>query len=224
LKLFVPRRAASTGNARVIGLEFLCGIDHHSAMNPLGSTLGLIDRIASLCYTLVIRYQFAAWGPGSRLGRGAKLVEPQLVHVGRDVVLGEYAWLNAKDERRDRMPTLRIGDGTSIGRFAQINAWRSVTIGRNVLIADRVFISDADHNYSDPDTPIIQQGDAFIGAVTLQDGCWIGIGAVILPGVTIGRNAVVAANAVVTKDVPDCAVVGGIPARIIKELRTRAAD
>jgi acetyltransferase-like isoleucine patch superfamily enzyme len=171
-----------------------------------------------------MRSHFAAWGPRSRLGRGAKLVEPQLIDVGGDVVLGEYAWLNAKDERRDRRPTLRIGDGTSIGRFAQINAWRSVTIGRNVLIADRVFISDADHNYSDTETPIIQQGDAFFGAVTLRDGCWIGIGAVILPGVTVGRNAVVAANAVVTKDVPDCAVVGGIPAKIIKELGTRATD
>jgi acetyltransferase-like isoleucine patch superfamily enzyme len=147
-----------------------------------------------------------------------------LVHVGGDVVLGVYAWLNAKDDRCDRLPTLRIGDGTSIGRFAQINAWRSVTIGRNVLIADRVFISDADHNYSDMETPIIRQGDAFVGAVTLRDGCWIGIGAVILPGVTVGRNAVVAANAVVTKDVPDCTVVGGIPAKIIKQLGTRAID
>ena len=193
-------------------------------MNLLRAAFGLVDRIVSLCYTRVMRSRFAAWGPRSRLGRGAKLVEPQLIDVGGDVVLGEYAWLNAKDERRDRRPTLRIGDGTSIGRFAQINAWRSVTIGRNVLIADRVFISDADHNYSDTETPIIQQGDAFIGAVTLRDGCWIGIGAVILPGVTVGRNAVVAANAVVTKDVPDCAVVGGIPAKIIKELGTRATD
>jgi serine acetyltransferase len=188
-----------------------------AAMNPLLVASGFLDRVASRCYTLLMRTQFAAWGPRSRLGRGAKLVEPQLVHVGGDVVLGEHVWLNAKDERRDRMPTLRIGDGTSIGRFAQINAWRSVTIGRNVLIADRVFISDADHNYSDPSTPICEQGDAFIGPVTLRDGCWIGIGAVILPGVTVGRNAVVGANAVVTRDVPDCAVVGGVPAKIIKQ-------
>lgn len=67
-------------------------------------------------------------------------------------------------------------------------------------------------------TTIRLQGDSFIGAVVLQEGCWIGVGAVILPGVTIGRNAVVAANAVVTHNVPDRAVVGGIPARIIKQL------
>jgi acetyltransferase-like isoleucine patch superfamily enzyme len=187
-------------------------------MNLFCSVLVLIDRLLSRCYTLVMRSQFAAWGAGSRLGRGAKLVEPQLIHVDGGVVFGEQAWLNAKDDRRDGMPTLRIGDGTSIGRFAQINAWRSVTIGRDVLIADRVFISDADHKYADSETPICLQGDAFLGAVTLCDGCWIGLGAVILPGVTIGRNAVVAANAVVTNNVPDRAVVGGIPAKVIKQL------
>jgi acetyltransferase-like isoleucine patch superfamily enzyme len=83
------------------------------------------------------------------------------------------------------------------------------------MIADRVFISDADHIYIDPNIPIKDQGDSFSGAVTLQDGCWIGIGVVILPGVTIGRNAIVSANAVVMQDVPANSVVGGIPARVI---------
>lgn len=188
------------------------------SMNPIRALLALADKALAYCYTLGMRSSFAAWGPGSRLGRRAKLVGAQLVHVGGGVMLGEQAWLNAKDDRRDGMPTLRIGDGTYIGRFAQINAWRSVTIGSNVLIADRVFISDADHQYADADTPIRLQGDSFLGAVTLRDGCWIGIGAAILPGVTVGRNAVVAANAVVTQDVPDRAVVGGIPAKIIKQL------
>jgi acetyltransferase-like isoleucine patch superfamily enzyme len=185
--------------------------------NPFRSMFDLTDKAMTYAYTLALRNSFAAWGPRSRLGRRAKLVEPQLVHVGDGVTFGESVWLNAKDERGDGAPTLRIGDGTSIGRLAQINAWRSVTIGRNVLIADRVFVSDADHNFADAATPILLQGDGYRGAVTLQDGCWIGIGAAILPGVTIGRNAVVAANAVVTHDVPERAVVGGIPARIIKQ-------
>lgn len=184
--------------------------------------LAWIDRALSLRYTLVARGKFAAWGPGSRLGRGARLVRPELIQVSGGVCLGEQAWLNAKDDRGDGLPTLRIGSDTHIGRFAQINAWRSVNIGANVLIADRVFISDADHNFSNVDVPIGQQGDSFLGAVTLCDGCWIGIGAVILPGVTVGRNAVVAANAVVTRSVPDRTVVGGIPAKFIKHLQTGA--
>jgi acetyltransferase-like isoleucine patch superfamily enzyme len=174
----------------------------------------LIDRIN----TIIVRGSFAAWGPRSRIGRGAKLIAPYLIRVGADVVMGEQVWLNAKDDRGNSKPTLSIGDGTYIGRFVQINAWRDVTIGNNVLIADRVFISDADHRFEAVDVPIKSQGDAFVGGVALHDGCWIGIGAVILPGVTIGRNSVIAANSVVTQDIPARSVAAGIPARIIKTL------
>jgi acetyltransferase-like isoleucine patch superfamily enzyme len=191
-------------------------------MSLVRALLAFADRLLARLQTAAARGAFAGWGEGSRLGRGARLVNPGLVQVGSRVVLGEHAWINAKDDRGDGVPTLRIGDGTYIGRFAQINAWRSVTIGREVLIADRVFISDADHNYQDAATPIRLQGDAYVGPVELRDGCWLGIGVVILPGVTVGRNAVVAANAVVTQDVPDRTVVGGIPARIIKRLGTEA--
>ena len=187
-------------------------------MNLLFAAVRFFDNALTLSYSLIMSNQFAAWGNGSKIGRGAKLIGSEFIHVGSDVRIGEQAWLNAKDYCGIGMPTLIIGDGTYIGRLVQINAWSNVTIGRNVLIADRVFISDADHNFSDTCKPIRLQGDSFVGAVTLQDGCWIGIGAVILPGVMVGRNAVVAANAVVTKDVPDCAVVGGIPAKIIIQL------
>ena len=172
----------------------------------------------TLCYTIVVGNQFASCGRRSRIGRGARIVGAQFVHIGSGVTIGGQAWMNAKDDRGDGAPTLRIGDGTYIGRFVQINAWRNVVIGNNVLIADRVFISDADHNYADTNTPIRLQGDSFRGAVILREGCWIGIGAVILPGVTIGRNSVVAANAVVTTDVPDRVVVGGVPAKVIAQL------
>jgi acetyltransferase-like isoleucine patch superfamily enzyme len=185
---------------------------------PFGAALGLVDRVMTLCYTLIIGSQFGSWGRGSRIGRGAKIVGSQLVRVGSGVAIGERAWINAKDDRGDGAPTLDIGDGTYIGRFVQINAWRSVVIGHDVLIADRVFISDSDHIYADTNVPIRRQGDSFRGPVVLRQGCWVGIGAVILPGVTIGRNSVVAANAVVTKDVPDCVVVGGIPAKVISQI------
>lgn len=192
-------------------------------MRPLAMLLlamvSLATRISARARSWLLGGTFSAWGRGSRIARGSRLVSPHLISVGQDVILGECVWLNAKDDRADGTPTLRIGDGTYIGRYSQINAWRSVTIGARVLIADRVLISDADHNYLDPSTPIILQGDDFRAAVTLMDGCWVGIGAVILPGVTIGRNAVVAANAVVTKNVADGAVVGGIPARPIQPAR-----
>lgn len=179
----------------------------------------IYQRIIVLAYTSIMRHQFASWGAKSRLELSAKLICPYLVSVGNSVNICEHAWFNAKDDRGDGRPTLTIGDGTYIGRFVHINAWQQVIIENNVVLADRVFISDADHNYLDTEMPIRLQGDGFKGSVRLKEGCWLGIGVVVLPGVTIGRNAVVAANSVVTKDVPDYVVTAGIPAKIIKQLK-----
>ena len=180
--------------------------------------LSLLARLLNRVHVSAVRSRFATFGKGTVVEYPAKLVHPELVHVGAGVLICEHAWLNAKDDRGDGRPTLTIGEGTYIGRFCHINAWQDVTIGRNVLLADRVFISDADHNYEDIHTPVLMQGDRFKGRVVLGDGCWLGIGVVVMPGVTIGRNAVIAANAVVTSDVPDYAVAGGIPARVLKRL------
>jgi acetyltransferase-like isoleucine patch superfamily enzyme len=184
-------------------------------LHPLHALMDMAGRACSRGYTMVVRGSFASWGKGSRIGRGANLVSPHLIDVGSAVTVGESAWLNAKDDRGDGAATLRIGDGTYIGRMVQINAWRNVTIGRHVMISDRVFISDADHSRDDSERPIGLQGDDFIGPVVIEEGSWIGIGAVILPGVTIGRNAIVAANAVVTRSVPDRTVAGGVPAQVV---------
>lgn len=180
--------------------------------------MNFLQRALRAVYTALVRRQFAAWGERSHIHFPAKLIAPHLVRVGDRVTISEHAWLNAKDDRGDAAPTLTIGDGTYIGRFVQINAWRQVVIENDVLIADRVFISDADHNYENIGVPILLQGDGFKGSVVLRQGCWLGIGVVVMPGVTVGRNAVAAANAVVTADVPDYSVVGGIPARVIKSL------
>lgn len=177
------------------------------------------NRIVRTIYTLVMRQRFASWGIASFIEPSAKLDSPFLVSVGNNVYICVHAWLNAMDDRGDGKPTLTIGDGTYIGRFVHINAWQNVVIENNVLIADRVFISDSSHNFENTEVPIRLQGDRFEGQVLLKEGCWLGIGVVVLPGVTIGKNAVVASNSVVTKDVPDYGVVGGIPAKLIKLLK-----
>jgi acetyltransferase-like isoleucine patch superfamily enzyme len=158
------------------------------------------------------------WGSGSRIWPPATIIGGKGIEIGDGVIIREYAWLNTRGRREDGIPALTIGNGTYIGRFAQINAWNDVTIEANVLIADRVYISDAEHHFENREVPIRFQGDYFKAPVRLCSGCWIGIGAVILPGVTVGRNAVVAANAVVREDVPDYTVVGGVPARILREI------
>ena len=113
-------------------------------------------------------------------------------------------------------PSLVIGDDVCIGSDFTVSCADSIRIQKNVLLSDRIFIGDSMHDYRNPEVPIIDQPMRAMGSVVIQEGAFIGINAVILPGVTIGRNAVVAASAVVTKSVPPFTVVAGNPATIVK--------
>ena len=172
--------------------------------------------LKSKIYTAFIKHNFQQWGHGSWIQPPATISSFKSILIGKNVFIRENAWLNVTENPGLDFPSLIIGDGSYIGRFVQINAYKSVTLEKNVLISDRVFISDVDHGYEDPEIPIMFQEIRYKGPVKLCEGCWIGIGVVILPGVTIGKNAVVAANAVVTHDVPPRCIAAGIPAKIIK--------
>lgn len=110
---------------------------------------------------------------------------------------------------------LVVGDRTIIGHHVTLAARDSLLIGPDCLIAELVSIRDHDHSFADPGRPVRTQG-ARIAAVRIGSDVWIGAKATITRGVTIGDHAVVGANAVVTRDVPGWAVVGGIPARVLR--------
>ena len=107
---------------------------------------------------------------------------------------------------------MTIGKNVTINKGATILSPGKVVIEDNVLIGPEVKIATVDHDLYD------RHNLFHFGQVTIKENAWICIGAIICPGVTIGRNAVIAAGAVVTKDVPDNVVVGGNPARIIKKI------
>ena len=108
-----------------------------------------------------------------------------------------------------------IGDHTRIGLHNTIIG--PVTIGSHVNLAQGITITALNHNFEDATRRIDEQGVSTT-PVVIGDDVWIGAGAVVLPGVTIGRHCVVAAGAVVTHDVPDNSVVAGVPAKVIKTL------
>ena len=112
---------------------------------------------------------------------------------------------------------IKIEDNVFIGEKCAIYAIGQVTIKRGAIIADRVDIRTANHYYDGPDLNFIPFDEkVIVKPVLIGENCWIASHVLILPGVTIGEGAVVAAGSVVTKNVPDFAVVGGNPARIIK--------
>jgi acetyltransferase-like isoleucine patch superfamily enzyme len=119
-----------------------------------------------------------------------------------------------------REPKITIGNNVNINFDCHIGAINEIRIGDNVLIASKVFISDHSHG----DVGIEQMKIAPLkrpvvskGPVIINNNVWIGEGASILPNVTIGESAIIGTNAVVTKDVPAFAVVGGVPAKIISQ-------
>lgn len=163
-------------------------------------------------YSRLVARRLGVCGNGLQVIFPATIKNPGSIEIGDGVVIREHAWLNC--ERRSGR-TLSIGRGSYIGRFAHINASESVILEDEVLIADRVHISDYQHTFRDLSRSVVAQGFTDPEPVRVRFGSWIGVGAVIMPGVTIGRGAIVGANAVVTRDVRDFEIVGGVPAVVI---------
>ena len=110
---------------------------------------------------------------------------------------------------------LVLGDRSYISEYSTIGVNYSITIGKDVMIATNVSIRDTDHVYDNFDVCMNKQG-INTEPIIIEDNVWICHGAVVTKGVNIGTGAIVAANAVVTKDVPENALVAGVPAKVIK--------
>lgn len=138
----------------------------------------------------------------------------QIGHGGR-VELGRWSWLGHGTKIRCHEGTVSVGAKTVLGQECTISAYQHVSIGRECVVADRVMLIDFDHGIVEVERPIRVQG-IYKRDVRVGNNVWIGYGACILRGVTVGDNAVIGTNAVVTRNVPPNAVVGGVPARVIR--------
>ncbi|WP_455998905.1 acyltransferase [Phocaeicola barnesiae] len=145
------------------------------------------------------------------IGKGCHLMDNSEIR-GR-VKIGNNVFIHENVLIRANMFSISIGDNTTINR--NTNILSQVKIGANVSIAPNVVIIGANHVFADPNKTIKSQGSTSKGIV-IEDDVWIATNSSILDGVTIGKGSVVAAGAVVNKDVPPYSVVGGVPAKILK--------
>lgn len=150
-------------------------------------------------------------GRGSKIYGSVRMDTPpyRKFSLGRRSVVESYACIN------NAVGDVVIGDHTRIGLHCTVIG--PVTIGSHVNLAQGITVTALNHNFEDAGLRIDEQGVS-TKAVTIGDDVWIGTNAVILPGVTIGRHVVVAAGAVVTKDVPDHSLVAGVPAKVVKSI------
>lgn len=145
--------------------------------------------------SMLVKRRLLTWR-GARIGTGVK--------IWRDVWIDDYAKLS-------------VGEAVTIGKSVMLICGGGVTLGHRVMIGHGAKIISGGHQIPDGrETPMRWSG-AELSTVSIAEDAWIGAGAIILPGVTVGRGAVVAAGAVVSNPVPEYAIVGGVPARLIRQ-------
>jgi len=171
------------------------------------------------------------------LGRRSKIKFKYKIKVGKTITIGDNVEINALSKNgiiignnvsihrntiiectgviRQLGVGLIIGNNVGIAQNCFIQVRGEVIIGNNVIFGPGVSVFSENHKFSDPDIPIVEQGEKRKGVV-IEDNVWIASGATILDGVHIGNNSIVAAGSVVNKNVPPYAIVGGVPAKILK--------
>ena len=164
--------------------------------------------------------RFGSFGEGSIMGfPTAVLYGEGHIHIGTGTTVNTWVTMAAgyhPDQTGLPDKVLVIGNNSVIGMRSGIVAHESIEIGDDVWFGQEIYVTDANHGYSDPATPPGKQlGDHT--PVVIGDGCWIGHGSVILAGVTLGKHVVVAAGSVVRASFPDHSVIGGVPAKLIRE-------
>jgi acetyltransferase-like isoleucine patch superfamily enzyme len=131
------------------------------------------------------------------------------------VRLGRWTWIGRGCKIRAHEGEVSIGAKTVMGEECTISSYQHVSIGRECIIADRAMMIDFDHGVAEAERPIREQG-IYKRDVRIGHNVWVGYGACFLRGVTVGNNCVIGTNSVVTREVPDNAVVGGVPAKLIR--------
>lgn len=173
-------------------------------------TVGPQDRIAR---------RFGAFGEGSLLAFPLGVFyNEKYIQIGSGTMVGPLSSITvgmAPGQEMVSNPVVSIGDRCVIGRGSYIIGHFSIEIGHDVQTGPNVYITDQNHVYEDPDVPVGRQWPRD-KPVKIGCGAWLGTGTIVLPGVTVGRNAVVGAGSVVTSDLPDHCVAVGTPARVIK--------
>lgn len=159
-----------------------------------------------------------------KIGTGTYILKPTRVIGKKNIYIGDHcsilhhARMETVSKWKDTIfhGEIRIGNGTSIEQNCHVIAADKLVIGENCVLSSQVYVADCGHSCDTMEGSVMEQ-PLFVKQTMIGDGCFIGAGAKIMPGVTLGSHVVVGANAVVTKDVPDYTMVAGIPARPIKQ-------
>lgn len=202
----------------------------------LTTLLGELPGIAGLgLRRLLYPSLLARAGRNVVFGRGITLRHPKLIRVGSNVVIDDGCVLDAKGSAHQGIGigggvfigratilsckggSIEVGDNVNVGVGCVVLSESQVSIGDNCLFAAHCYlVAGGNHDFSRTDIPIIQQPSISQGGIRIQENVWLGARVTVLDGVTIGRDAVIGAGALVTRDIPPLAVAAGVPARVMR--------
>ncbi|GAB4263858.1 MAG: DapH/DapD/GlmU-related protein [Candidatus Promineifilaceae bacterium] len=224
LKLYLSRQASGFGRYWLEQLFFLLfgWIPTVIGIGIRGVVYRLIlkmDGVAAVENNVRLRFASNIWlGRGVYLDQGCYLHAcPGGIELGENSIVMHGAVLHVYNFRDMPHSGIKIGRDCLVGEYSVIRGQGGVTIGDRVYTSPFTQIIAVNHVFDDPKRPFVEQGITAEGIV-IEDDVWLGAGAIITDGVRVGKGAVVAAGAVVTKDVPPYTVVGGVPARVIKQI------
>jgi acetyltransferase-like isoleucine patch superfamily enzyme len=159
-------------------------------------------------YEFARRRAFAKW---PLHGEALAMLREGRLSIGEHTVFEPDVWITGSSEAR-----ITIGSGSFLNLGTMVAAQELVEIGDHCMLANGCLVTDADHRFDDPVTPVPWQGFTAKGPTRLGDNVWLGAGVVVTGGVTIGERAVIGANSVVTRDIPAHAIAAGSPARVLR--------
>ena len=212
---------------------------HYVVGETLQGLVGWVPSLVGIGLRGVLYKLFLKSGGVPAIEDHVRMIRPEDITLGAKVYLdhgvylhggpggitiGDESWLmsgcrlHVFNFRNIPHAGIRIGRHTFLGEETLMRAQGGITIGDRVLFGPRVQVLAVNHVMSDPDRAIMDQGITAVG-IRIEDGAWIGAGAIVLDGVTIGKHACVGAGAVVTSDVPANALAVGAPARVIRDMR-----
>lgn len=191
---------------------------------PLEDPLNFVPRVFTKLFSLWVgvSYPFASKGSDVSIHYTVLMSRRMApaIRLGSSIMIRDHAWLNTFNIEDGGSPKIIIDDNCLIGARDVISAKNCIHVERDVIIGTSVLIQDHNHAYENITLPIKEQGLTPGGTIRIEQGCWIGHGAAIVCNqdeLVIGRNSVVAANALVTRSFPPYSVIVGNPARLVRQ-------
>jgi lipopolysaccharide O-acetyltransferase len=172
-------------------------------------------RLAKMFRSPWHKCRFRSFGTGSRVDYPAEVIGARAIEIGDRVTIRHSVRLEAHFASEGEI-RLRIGDATQIAPYVHIGSAKFVEIGSRCGIGSFTWITDHDHDVSDPAVPVTSHSRVVIAPTVIEDGVYIGERVAVLRGVRIGRGSVIGTNSVVVNDVPPYSVAVGSPARVIR--------